>query len=182
MRPLEITTERLRIIPLDLRQFSLLLDAQAAMEADLRLAPSFAVLEGHELDAMRWLHGMASAHRDDHLWYTNWQIVLSSANLSIGSCCFKGGPNAAGEVELGYGIRPPCRNNGYMTEAARALCRWALERRGVIAVIAETDKDNPASRRICLKCAMEKSGETSSTILWRLTRAGHIADGPSEGA
>lgn len=139
------------------------------METALGLNVSGMALGEHEREAMRWLYGMAQSHPEQHLWFTNWQIVLAAANMSIGSACFKGGPGENGEVEIGYGINATYRNQGYMTEAAKALCRWAMNRSGVASVIAETDKDNPASLRVCLKSGMEKSGETSSTVLWRFT-------------
>lgn len=168
---MEIRTTLLRIIPLSLEQFSMLLDAPSKLEAALRLSPSNLALEGHTLDAMRWLYGNAGLHPEQRLWYTNWQIVLTSANQAIGSACFKGGPNAEGEVELGYGIHEAHRNRGYMTEAAMALGNWAIGQPGVWAVVAETDKDNPASRRVCAKSGMTKVRETPTTIIWRLARA-----------
>ncbi len=147
--------------------FAMLLEDPAKMESTLGLNRSGMTLEG--LEAMRWLYGMAQSHPEQHPWFTNWQIILSVANMSIGSSCFKGGPNEKGEVEIGYGIKEAYRNQGYMTEAAKALCRWALDQPGVTSATAETDKDNPASLRVCLKTGMEKSGETTSTILWRLS-------------
>lgn len=167
--PDEITTSRLRIIPLALEHFALLLGDPAAMEAALGLNRSGMALGEHEREAMLWLYGMAQSHPEEHLWFTNWQIVLAAGNVSIGSACFKGGPGEKGEVEIGYGINTAYRNQGYMTEAAEALSWWAMKQPGVSAVIAETDKDNPASQQVCLKTRMEKFGETSSTILWRFT-------------
>ncbi len=170
--PEEIATTRLRIIPLALDHFALLLDEPAAMETALGLERSGTALRGHELEAMSWLYDMARTHPGQHLWFTNWQIVLVAANMSIGSACFKGCPDEKGEVEIGYGINADHRKQGYMTEAAEALCRWAMKQPGVRSVIAETDKDNPASQRVCLKSGMEKTGETSSTLLWRFGREG----------
>lgn len=163
----EIKTSRLRVIPLTLNQFALLLESPQKLESILHLNSSNTLLEGHERDAMQWLYTMALSCPEQHLWFTNWQIVLSSANVSIGSSCFKGDPNDKGEVELGYGINSAYRNQGYMTEAAESLCHWAIKQPGVTSVIAETDKDNPASQRVCAKSGMIQSGETASTILWR---------------
>lgn len=167
---MELKTKRLRIIPLTPSHFAMLLEAPAKMESALNLNTSGKILEGHELEAMNWLYSMALSYPEQHLWFTNWQIVLDSENLSIGSSCFKGGPNDNGEIELGYGINDNFRNQGFMTEAAEALCQWALKQQGVNAVIAETDKDNPASQCVCMKTGMIKSGETATTILWRLAQ------------
>lgn len=164
---MELTTKRLRIIPLNLERFSLLLDAPDRLRDDLGLQARPAKPEGHTLDAMRWLYEMASTHPDDFPWYANWQIILASAGLPIGSACFKGGPDAEGEVEIGYGIDGGHRNQGYMTEAAGALCDWALRQERVASVKAETDKDNMASRCICEKTGMAVVGETASTLIWQ---------------
>jgi len=166
----ELTTKRLRITALSLANFSLLLHNPGRMEAASGPRPSPTPLDAHTHQAMQWLYDMAATHPEDHLWYTNWQISLNAYNQAIGSACFKGAPNGNGEVELGYGIDAAHRNNGYMTEAVAALSAWALWQPGVRAVVAETDRDNPASQRVCQKCGMNRSGETPGTFLWKLSR------------
>ena len=81
------------------------------------------------------------------LWYTAWKVVRKEDGAFVGDMCFKGLPEN-GHPEIGYGIQKPYENNGYATEAARTLCKWALEQPGVMAVEAETDPDNAASQYI----------------------------------
>lgn len=165
-----LASNRLMIIPLSLPQFDLLLKDIAALEANLGLRSSRTPLTGHVLEAMTWLYKMAQKHTAEHYWYTNWQIVLHEEKLAIGSACFKGGPSGAGEVEAGYGIDEPYRNRGYMTEAVKELSNWALRQRKVKWFIAETDRDNPASHRVCEKVGMQRYRETTETIWWRTGR------------
>lgn len=93
-----LSTERLGIIPLDLKQFKLLLDGTERMELALRLKSSNNQLNDHTPQAMKGLYQQAVKQKENHLWYTNWQIIL----ILIGSACFMGCPDENGEVEHGY--------------------------------------------------------------------------------
>ncbi|AYC28411.1 GNAT family N-acetyltransferase [Paenisporosarcina cavernae] len=53
-------------------------------------------------------------------------IILKRTNTIIGDMGFKGGPNDAGEMNLGYSIVPEYEGNGYATEMGKALCNWAI--------------------------------------------------------
>ena len=63
-------------------------------------------------------------------------------------------------VEIGYGILPSYEGNGYMTEAAQGMIRWAFAQQDVDFVEAETDPDNRASQRILEKCGFVPNGKT----------------------
>ncbi len=90
---------------------------------------------------------------ENRLWYTVWNIALKSEpGTVVGDLCFKG-LGADGMVEIGYGLREGFCGNGYMTEAVRAVCKWALAQNGVTCVESETDPDNAASQRV-----LENSG------------------------
>lgn len=165
---MELSTERLKIIPLTLRQFKLLLDGIDKMEKELKLSASNECLDGHTQEAMKGLYKESVKNKDRYCWYTNWQIVLKSENKAIGSACFMKCPDENGEVEIGYGINSTYQNNGYMTEAAQAICEWAISQHDVSIIIAETEKDNIASHRVLKKCGMEKYKETDERIWWRM--------------
>ena len=141
-----IETKRLRIIPLDSEQFALLLNGVHFMEDALRLTPSNETLDPHTRQAMTGQYQLAGKHPENFLLLTNWQIILKSENKAIGSACFKSLPDAEGSVEVGYGIYASYRNHGYMTEALKALCKWAFDIAGVQSVIAETEKEMQAIR------------------------------------
>ncbi|MBU3178514.1 GNAT family N-acetyltransferase [Clostridium estertheticum] len=165
---MELSTERLKIIPLTLHQFKLLLDGIDKMEKELKLNASNECLDDHTQEAMKGLYKEAVKNSDRYCWYTNWQIILKSENKAIGSACFMKCPDENGEVEIGYGINSTYQNNGYMTEAAQAICEWAISQHDVSIIIAETEKDNIASHRVLKKCGMEKYKETDEEIWWRM--------------
>jgi ribosomal-protein-alanine N-acetyltransferase len=61
-------------------------------------------------------------------------------------------------VELGYVLARAFWGQGYMTEAAGAVVRWALDQAGIYRVWAATDLENLASARVLEKVGMEKEG------------------------
>jgi RimJ/RimL family protein N-acetyltransferase len=88
-------------------------------------------------------------------WSGPWQICVrddkdSSADTVVGAIGFKGGPDDANQVEIGYGITESARGFGYATEAVTALVELA-SRQGV-TVIAETETHNDASERVLQRC------------------------------
>jgi RimJ/RimL family protein N-acetyltransferase len=91
-------------------------------------------------------------------------IVEASSGLSIGGIGFKSAPNELGEVEIGYGIAHSYQDRGVASEAVAALCDFA--RRGAKFVLAETDRDNPASQRVLEKCGFDCVQETPNIRRW----------------
>ena len=71
----------------------------------------------------------------------------------IGICGFKGKPDRAGSVEIGYSVLPPYRIQGYATEAVARLVGWAFSHQNVAEVVAETLPHLRQSIRV-----MEKNG------------------------
>ncbi len=164
---MQLNSQRLKIIPLELQHFKLLLSGVDKMEKALNLSPSDSGLNEHTLSAMRWLYGQAENDKENYLFYTNWQIILKSENISIGSACFKGIPDNTGTVEIGYGIDEKFRCKGYMTEAVKEILKWALAKNEIKCVTAETEKDNIASHKVMIKNGMILFKETDSTYFWK---------------
>jgi RimJ/RimL family protein N-acetyltransferase len=74
-----------------------------------------------------------------------YQIRRQSDGLAIGGVGFKGPPDG-GVVEIGYGLVPSARGQGYATEALRTLVQIAAGL-SVTTIRADTDLDNVASQR-----------------------------------
>lgn len=107
---------------------------------------------------------------DAYLWYTVWPIVLNEENRLIGTIGFAGPPDEQGEVCTGYWIDERYRNRGYMTEAVRALAKWALENAEITAVTANTPEDNLPSQRVLAKSGFRRRGESEGQPSYVLTR------------
>lgn len=92
-------------------------------------------------DALRPLaeHGCAG---DDGGW------LITVDGQVVGDCGWRGGPDTAGAVVLGYGLAPAFRRQGIGTEAVALLCAWAERRPGVQQLVADVHLGNEPSRRL----------------------------------
>jgi len=157
---IRIETPRLRIFPLTLPQLDKLIAGMPELEAELGLAPSGQELDAHTREAMQSLADLARETPDSFPWITNWQIVAKAENTAVGSACFMSKPDDAGAIEIGYGIHPAFQGRGLMTEALGAIAAWAFGFPGGPRMMtAETEPDNPASRRVLEKCGFTARDE-----------------------
>ena len=75
---------------------------------------------------------------------------------AIGGIGFKGPPDDRC-IEIGYGLAPSARGNGYAAEAVAALLTVATEH-GMATVTAETTPDNIASQRTLIRAGFRLVG------------------------
>jgi len=93
-------------------------------------------------------------------WVLGFAIVLTSENIMIGMCGYKG-PPMDGHVEIAYGIAPEYRGKGYATEVAALLTGHAFESDKVSIVRAHTLPERNASCRVLTKCGFKLIGEVN---------------------
>jgi RimJ/RimL family protein N-acetyltransferase len=74
-------------------------------------------------------------------------LVRRSDGLVIGDIGFHRPPRD-GITEIGFGLAEAARGQGYATEAAAGLARWALAQPGVSRVVAQTSADNLGSQGV----------------------------------
>ena len=86
----------------------------------------------------------------------------------LGSVVFNGRPEAAGIVEVAYGVEEGSQGLGYGTEATRACVEWALVQDGVAAVQATTAAWHAASLRIIEKLGMVPAGTRDHELFGEL--------------
>lgn len=141
---MQLETQRLALHPLTVEELKKLAERYRGEDAELTKTYTD-MAEG------------CRQHPAQYLWYTAWGICLRETGAMIGDGGFKGLP-PDGRPEIGYGLESPYRVHGYATEAAEALCRWALEQPGVTAIEAETAPDNAASQRVLAKLGFEPTG------------------------
>lgn len=152
---IQLKTKRLRIVPLATEQIGEYIKQPQADE--------------HIAAALNEMYNGCVEHPKEWLWYTNWQIFLLADNTPIGSLCFKGGP-VNGAVEIGYGIDEPYQNQGYATEAVKAMLAWAFGQQGVYFITAETEKDNLASIQVLKNNVFLPAGEGTEGLLWEIEK------------
>lgn len=121
------------------------------------------LIENSSNEVMRWaytemLEG-ARMHPDKREYYAAWLILLKEeAKRHIGDFSFKG-ITEDGMIEIGYGIKPEYEGKGYMTEAVKAIAKWAYERPEVTRIEAEAAENNIASIRVLTKAGFIPTGE-----------------------
>lgn len=162
-----IQTERLELIPLTLNQLKLWIEDIPALEKELGCLYRAEPMEGFFLEIVKGQYEITLKDPNNYLWHSFFFLIRKEDKVVVGSADFKDIPNENSEVEIGYGLGKEFEHNGYMTEAAKAMCDWALKQNGVQSVIAETDLEGLASQKILERCGfkMDKRGET---LWWRL--------------
>ena len=171
MRPhASLRTSRLLLIPLTLSQLQLYLTNLPALEAELDLSISRDVLTERVKGAIRKkIEKMIRMDEAHYPWQTYWLIIVSADKFGAGLAGFKGVPDATGSTEIGYGIDPNYQNQGYMSEAVKALVDWALGHSFCNTVTA-TAVENPASRRLLEKLGAQLVEENKESSSWRIDR------------
>lgn len=75
----------------------------------------------------------------------SWMMVVEGE--VVGLCGFKRTPSPEGSVEIGYGVAPERRRQGYAKKAVHLLTTKARDL-GVRVVVAETQMNNVPSERV----------------------------------
>lgn len=150
---MRIRTQRLEITAADRETWMALLNgvvgpAVAGYPTVGDLVMARLVVDGH-LDAGEW---------------GPWQIEERTTGLLVGGVGFKGAPDDAGVVEIGYGLAPEARGRGLATEAVVGLLEHARDQ-GARVVRAEIDADNAPSRAVVERAGFTQT-ETRDDLTW----------------
>ena len=161
---IEIHSERLRLIPLD----NQLLDTwnnqgRKALTQKLGLNPTEWRMSDFDRDETEdalqnfWLP-MTAQYTENFFWYTTWEIVLTSENVSVGGIGFAGFPDQEGVTMVGYFIDGNHREKGYATEALNCLIDWAKLEPSHKTIIADTPFFNLPSQNVLKKVGFREFG------------------------
>jgi len=107
------------------------------------------------LKHIRWINNNGYENR---LVY-NFFIALRQTTEFFGRVYIHSKPELNREVEIGYRISEEHRNNGYATEAAKAIIQFAFENVGLDVLVAIVKPENIPSRRV-----IEKLGFTYHSV------------------
>ncbi|MBN2502167.1 MAG: GNAT family N-acetyltransferase [Anaerolineales bacterium] len=168
---LSLSTPRLQLRTLTKEQLLQYLDQPEELATELGITISRPILTETTQRAIHMkAEKMAAASERDHAWYTYWLIVLTEHAHGVGLVGYKGLTTGQEEVEIGYVIEPGHRNQGYMTEAVKALVNWAFTDPRCQAVFAPVLKTNPPSSRVLEKAGFWVERETEEKIDWRIEK------------
>jgi [ribosomal protein S5]-alanine N-acetyltransferase len=96
--------------------------------------------------------------------------LAADGRAVIGTCAFKGPPDAEGAVEIAYFTFPPYEGRGYATAMAQALLEIALESPEVRLLRAHTLPEPNASTRVLEKLGLRHLGaveDPEDGTVWR---------------
>jgi [ribosomal protein S5]-alanine N-acetyltransferase len=152
-----IQTKRLKLLPLTHSQLQLCAQHRSLLEESLGLTPSNMQVEEiyrneHE-DALQnfWLPNTLQ-YPETYFWYTSWEMILVSQNLSIGGIGFAGAPNEQGETMIGYMVDGAYHQQGFATEALQAMAEWYFLQPSAKTLVATTNEGNIPSAKTLERC------------------------------
>lgn len=93
--------------------------------------------------------------------------IVRTQGVIVGGAGFHRAPDAAGDVELGYGIAVEARGRGLATAAVRLLITWARDG-GARRVVAGTDPGNVPSERVLARCGLQQTGVDGDELRWAI--------------
>ncbi|MFC9540912.1 GNAT family N-acetyltransferase [Lysinibacillus sp. NPDC056959] len=164
---IEISTNRLRLIPLNAKCLELLINEEKTLEIELSVSSNEVFLDEELRQALMFRLSKVLEDQENYIWYTNWVIVSKEKNCIVGGIMLKGLPNEQGEVVIGYYTFPQYQGKGYMTETVRLMKDWLLSQSNVKYVIADTDKNNIASHRVLQKAGATLYSESEELYFWK---------------
>lgn len=162
-----LRTSRLRLIDADLDVWDAFMQGNHVLSRTLGVNVPKNWTEN--ADAFPMFIEMVRHNPDLVVWGAKF-IIYVPENLLVGSCGYKGKPNEAGEVEIGYEIKASHRQKGLATEAARALIDFAFNDDRVSKVIAHTLPFKNPSTSVLFKLGFVQTGEAQDPdegTVWR---------------
>ena len=172
-----IDTPRLTLIAYTPEQLLALIEQPERFEELAALTPADG-LRGFYVSgnvSPQWLDALRqSVGHGANPWRHGFWVVEKSSGEIVGGAGFKGAPDAAGMVEIAYGIVPSREGRGYATEAARALIHFAARDSRVRLIRAHTLPEANASTRVLKKCGFAKVGDVvdpEDGPVWRWERS-----------
>ena len=89
---------------------------------------------------------------------SHWAVTLRESGVLVGAISLMDVDHDAGLAELGYWIGVEHWNNGYCTEAAKAVIDWAFDSLGLNRVHAHHFSRNPSSGKVLKNAGMSHEG------------------------
>lgn len=102
-----------------------------------------------------------------------WAVCLRETNKLIGNLYFaRQQPEEFDTWELGYVFNRATGGNGYATEAARAILRYAFEERGAHRIVAHCNPDNVRSWKLLERLSLRREGHFLNAVFFKRDESG----------
>jgi RimJ/RimL family protein N-acetyltransferase len=112
----------------------------------------------------------ASAAGGDQRPFGYYRVTRLDDGRAVGGVGFKGRPHG-GSVEIGYGLAPSARGQGYGAEAVVAVLAVAADH-GLSRILADTTLDNIASQRTLLRAGFRLLGTDDELHYYEYSQSG----------
>ena len=116
-------------------------------------------------DTYEAIRGLRRQYR--HGWPSSYAIALADNDRQIGTIGFMWLNTENKSAEIGYSLSKEYWNQGYMTEALRAMIDFSFEKLHLHRLEAQHDLRNPASGRVMEKAGMNLEGTLRDRIFNR---------------
>ncbi len=174
MRPVVLTTERLRLVPFAKEDYYLFLGLHSDPEVNRFLSPGPQPMS--EAEARERLAKYMDAH--DRNQISKWKLETVSGDF-LGRAGFSWQKDPAG-FEMGYSLKRSAWGKGYATEIARGLVSWFFKTMPDDHLIAYSASEHQTSQNVMVKSGMtfwkemEKHGVPCR--FFRITREEYLND------
>ena len=161
---MKITTSRMILLSFTPELIHAALENSAASYAGMGIVPNPEWPEPDLVEALPHFRGLLLEH--GATGYNSWLMLDGVSREIIGSLGFLGEPDASGSLEMGFGVVPGRRLQGYCSEAVGALVEWAASQQGVRRITAQCAVDNHVSRRVLLKTGFAEGPAEDGLAQW----------------
>lgn len=161
---MEIDTRRLKIIPFTKEIIQAAIQQNNEQLSKLDIIPTIEWPEPGLIEALPYFNQQIIDH--GITGYNSWLILDKQTNDIIGSLGFINEPDDNGSIEIGFGIIPSKRCQGYCEEAANALIKWVEIKPEVKMITAQCNDDNERSIKLLKKIGFKKKGKEDSMLKW----------------
>lgn len=161
---MNIITKRTLIIPFTIQMIA------AAKNRDYSTLESLGIISGKdwpEPDLIEALPVFEQLLRENGTnGFGLWLIKDRFTNNVIGSSGFLGNPDIKGHVEIGFGIAPAKRHNGYCTEVIKGMLEWVKSASEVTQINARCENTNKDSKNVLNKCGFRETVTDNNFTFW----------------
>jgi ribosomal-protein-alanine N-acetyltransferase len=163
---MKIETERLILEPfsIELIDAAMIKDYQRIESLGYKVSDEWP--EDDLMEALPFFHNLIAENGING--FNSWIILRKELREIIGSAGFIGNPDPKGNVEIGFGIIPSRRKQGYCREAVNALINWAMNDSKVSCIKAQCEKSNQASKTVLAKLGFKEIKAEEGLIDWEL--------------
>jgi len=158
-----LQTSRLALVPATATHVQAELVSRAALGAALNAeVPTSWPPELYDEDAVRYFLSWVLEHPEQSGWGSHYVVRCPTAleiPLLIGAGGFKGAPDEAESIEVGYAVVPEHQRRGYATEAVRGWVALAFGSPSVQTIVGHTLPHLTASIRVLEKAGFRHAGK-----------------------